>query len=103
LAERQVNVVEKTRYAHFAKKLRTETAVEDGARISVDFDPTYESLAFNQLVVHRNGKIIDHLPLQEIKLLQRESRLDWHLYDGRLSAIIRRRFRISSKSTCRGN
>jgi len=88
LAERQVNVAEKTRFAHFATKFLTATAVEDGARISVDFDPTYESIVFNQLIVHRDGKVIDHLPRQEIKILQRESRLDWHLYDGRLSAVI---------------
>lgn len=84
----QVNAREKTGYFHFAKRFLTESAVENGARITITFDPSYQTLAFHQLVIHRGGKAIDRLSAQEIKLLQREERLDWNLYDGQLSAVL---------------
>ena len=88
LLEQQVNVAEEAHYTHFVTQLLTEKAVQEGARISVTFDPGYEKLAFNQLLIHRKGQTFDRLATQEIKVLQRESRLDWNLYDGRLSGVI---------------
>ncbi len=88
LSDSQVNVAEEIRYEHEATQFLTEGAVEDGGRISVTFDPEYESVSFHQLIVHRAGKPIDRLAKQEIKVLQREARLDFLQYDGRLSAVI---------------
>jgi nitrogen fixation-related uncharacterized protein len=88
LVERQVNVAQGVRYGHFANQLLTESAVENGGRISVAFNPAYEVLSFHRLMIHRKGKAMDRLAKQEIKVLQREARLDRNLYDGRLSAEI---------------
>lgn len=86
LVERQTNVSEATQYRHFANQFVTEPAVRDGSRISISFDPAYESLTLHRLIVHRNGKAMNRLEQQEIKLLQREKGLDRHVYDGRMSA-----------------
>ena len=71
-----------------ATQFLTENGVEEGARISITFDPSYETVTMHRLIVHRDGKAVDRLARQEIKVIQREERLDWHLYDGRLSAEV---------------
>lgn len=88
LYERQVNVAEVTEYTHHAIQFLTESAVQEGSRISVSFDPGYNSIAFHRLTIYRDGEAMDRLPGQEIKLLQREERLDRHLFDGRTSAVV---------------
>ena len=88
LIERQVNAAEATSYAHIATRFLTAKGVEEGAKISITFDPSYQTLTMHQLVIHRNGNSTDRLAGQEIKLIQRETRSGWNIYDGRLSAEI---------------
>lgn len=88
LHDEQVKGDEHTSYLHFASKYLTEGAVEDDSQITISVNPAYQTLTINSLLIHRDGKVLDRLPKQEVKLLQRESRLDWNLFDGRLSAVI---------------
>ncbi len=88
LLDDQNNVGEATRFSHSARRFINESGVQENSRVSIDFEPSYQTLAFHTLRLHRAGAILDRLATQEIKLLQRETRLDRHLYDGRLSAVL---------------
>src|ERR1700677_99576 len=82
------NPAESADYQHRESKFLSENGVQDGSRITITFDPAYETLTLHKLVVYRDGKAMDRLASQEIKLLQREEGLDRQLYDGRLSAVM---------------
>lgn len=88
LADEQTNAQDFTSYQHYATKYLSRNGVEDGSRITIVFDPTYEKLTLNKLVVYRDGKAVDRLASQEVKLLQREEGLEQRLYDGRFSAVM---------------
>jgi len=88
LHDEQVKADEQVRFIHFAKRYLTDGAVEDDSQITISVNPAYQTLTFHTLRILRDGEVLDRLPKQEIKLLQRESRLDWNLFDGRLSAVI---------------
>ncbi|MHA3771299.1 DUF3857 domain-containing transglutaminase family protein [Verrucomicrobiota bacterium sgz303538] len=88
LRDEQVHAGENTRYFHSARKFVSESGVQEASRVTLTFDPAYESIALHKLIVHRDGKTFDRLQNQEIKLLQREQGLDRHSYDGRLSAVM---------------
>ena len=88
LTDEQAHVGEKSLFAHYARKFLSPSGVQEGSKITIAFDPAYETVTLNQLVVYRNGQPIDRLNTQEIKVIQREEGLDRHLYDGRLSAVL---------------
>ncbi|HEV7405390.1 MAG TPA: DUF3857 domain-containing protein, partial [Chthoniobacteraceae bacterium] len=88
LRDAQRHLGEATEYRHIAFRLLTQAGVQNGSTLSFEFDPAYEKLEFHQLVVHRDGRPMDRLPQQEIKVFQRETNLENQLYDGRLTASI---------------
>lgn len=88
LADEQENAREDVSYNHYARLYLSQSGVEDESRLSISFDPAYQTLALNKLILYRNGKKIDRLARQEIKLLHREEGLDRLQYDGRFSAMM---------------
>jgi len=88
LWDEQVKADEQADYVHVARRVVTREEIEDGSRLSISINPEYQSLTFHQLVVHRDGRAEDRLARQEIKVLQREERMDWNMFDGRVSAVI---------------
>ncbi len=88
LLDSQVHAGKGATYRHFAWKLLTAGAVDANSRISLSFDPQFESLAIHQLLVYRDGLPINRLPNQVIEILHREASLDRQIYDGRLSAVM---------------
>ncbi len=52
------------------------------------YDPTYQQISLNSLVIYRDGQAINKLDTVKISLLQRESRLEEQLYDGYLTINI---------------
>jgi transglutaminase-like putative cysteine protease len=56
--------------------------VESESHLAIEFDPSHESLTLHMLNVHRDGRIQDRLPSAQIKVLQRESDLEYRIYDG---------------------
>ncbi|MEI7724254.1 MAG: DUF3857 domain-containing protein [Bacteroidota bacterium] len=86
------NIQERTgiqqRYDHLAVKVLNNEGVQSMADISVDFNPSYEKLLFHTLQVIRDGKVINKLNSNEIKVIQREVNLDQYMYDGMQTALI---------------
>lgn len=85
--EMQVSVSSQTKYFKKVVKILTESGVENSSEISIDFDPSYQKLAFHSLKIIRNSQVIDKLSSAKFKVVQQEKDLDKHLYDGSLTAI----------------
>ncbi len=83
----QRDTASETEYFRYIKRLMTESGVADYSQLSISFDPSYQSLIFHSLLVHRDGKTIDKLPDQNIKVIERESNHEKQLYDGSLSGM----------------
>jgi len=78
----------RTTYRRIAVRPVNDTGLHDAARISVSFSPEYEVLSIHAIAVHRGGKTLSRLENAKVRILQRESSLEYRIYDGRKSAEI---------------
>ncbi|MEN1785618.1 MAG: DUF3857 domain-containing protein, partial [Bacteroidota bacterium] len=88
LLDFQDNLETEEYYVHYATQVFNAEGVQDFSDISTSYDPSYQSLTFHQVTIHRNGQAIDKLEEAVIKTLQRETSLERSLYDGSLTALI---------------
>lgn len=72
----------KSSYHHFANKALDANGVHDIADLSFVFDPSFEQLTIHAIRVWREGKAIDKLAGAKISVLQRETELEYRIYDG---------------------
>jgi transglutaminase-like putative cysteine protease len=87
LLDEQENIREQEYFLHYAYKILSSEGLQELADISVDFDPSYETLIFHQVKILRKGESINQLPKQ-VQTIQRESNMERHLYDGTMTALI---------------
>jgi hypothetical protein len=88
LFDRRFHADEAETYSHIVYRIANASALQDGAQISVDYDPEYESIDFHYIRVIRAGKTTGRLSLSAIKTLQQERDLDRHLYNGQFTALV---------------
>ncbi len=88
LVDVQKHAEEKETYEAFATRILTSAGVEDYSQISVDFQPTFQTLVWHQLDVIRDGERQDRLAAAEFEVIRREEGLDRQLYDGELTAHV---------------
>lgn len=75
-------------YVHAAKRVLNEQGVQYESEISIDFDPTYQTLAVHRVALLRGGERIDALANQAFEVIQRESQLESQVYDGTRTALL---------------
>jgi len=78
----RVSEGEQSHYRRFVSKALNTSGVAEASHISIDFDPIYESVVLHQIVIHRDGRIIDRVDRSQINLIQREKDLEHQIYDG---------------------
>ena len=88
LSERQFNVRTDEAFVRVVRQLLNVSGVQNGATLSIDFDPTYEALTLHTVKVWRGTNAIDRLQLDQVSLLRRERDLDRALFDGERSAVL---------------
>jgi transglutaminase-like putative cysteine protease len=88
LLERQLNPAENESFTHLVRELLTYSGVQNGATISIDFDPSYESLTFHWLRIWRDHEHLERLDPDQIKIIQPERDLSQAQLNGRKSAVI---------------
>lgn len=88
LIDRQMNITTEEEYSHFAIRVTNGDGVQNMSDISIDFDPSYQTLVFHSVRLHRNGRVIDNLADHDIQTFQRETGMDQNLYDGSETAVI---------------
>ncbi len=72
----------KSSYHHFANKALDANGIDDIADISFVFDPSFEQLTIHAIRVLRGDRVIDKLAGAKISVLQRETELEYRIYDG---------------------
>ncbi|MTV40810.1 DUF3857 domain-containing transglutaminase family protein [Duganella radicis] len=78
----------KVSYFHTASEALDGGGVEKAANLSINFDPSYQTLTLHAINVIRAGKVIPKLPGVRVQLLQRETELDYLIYDGSMTASV---------------
>lgn len=84
----QFEVAQQERYYHYVYKLTTEEGVQNLSELNISFDPHHEQLQLHKTVVWRNGKSINQLDLDKVKVLQREQGMEQGIYDESLTAVL---------------
>ena len=74
-------------YHRQAWRVLGETGVQNGSSIRIEFDPSYERVVLHEVLIHRDGEVLQRLNLEDVRLLQREERLDAQIYDGTVTAL----------------
>jgi hypothetical protein len=82
LLDRQISVEPRAFFRHETRQIVSEGGVQEGAAISVSFDPEYEKLTLHAITVTRGGIATNRLRREDVKLLRRERDLENFLYDG---------------------
>jgi transglutaminase-like putative cysteine protease len=76
-----------TDYHRRVRKVLTPAGVQDAAELSIDFDPTYETLVIHDAAVLRDGKRVGGLNRSEVRVIEKEPESDDRIYDGQLTAL----------------
>src|SRR5208283_4913403 len=72
LIETEINVPESATFQHRAKQITSYAGVQNGAQISFDFDPGYESLQLHWVRIWRGTNFLNRLDRDKIKIIQQE-------------------------------
>ncbi len=91
LVENQVkvdNAQPSVLYKHFAELVVNQEGLEEVSQINMNYDPTYQNIVLNSVLVHRGDEVFDRTKVSKIQLLQREAGMEELMYDGHLTANI---------------
>ncbi len=72
----------RTTFRRVASRALNGRGVEEIAHVGIDFDPCVPALSLHTLNLHRDGRVQDRLATARIKVLQRETELEYRIYDG---------------------
>jgi hypothetical protein len=82
LFEEQQHVEKAGVYRHVIRQIVSEAGIQNGAEVTVNYDPVYEKLRFHKILIRRNGKVINQLQASRFKILQQEDDLSRFIYSG---------------------
>lgn len=76
------------RYYHFAYRVLDESAVRENSQIEIVVDTSYQRLLLHSVVVRRGGRVINQLAPNRVRVAQRETQLEYQIFDGSLSLVL---------------
>jgi transglutaminase-like putative cysteine protease len=76
------------RFSRFVIQITSTEGLEKASQLAFDFDPSYETLTIHKVQVWREGKPLDRLEPNELKVFQREADLSRFLYSGNRTAYL---------------
>ena len=88
LMETEINVPESATFCHRVRQICSYAGVQNGAQISLDFDPEYESLQLHWVRIWRGTNFFNQLDRDKIKIIQQERDLDQQALNGQYSAVL---------------
>ena len=68
--EKQVSIQQQSIYTKTAFRILSESGVQNGSQVSVNFDPTYNQLIFHSIKIIRGKETINKLQPAKIKVIQ---------------------------------
>jgi len=90
LDDHQIHVSGANVDEYFRRVLRVATSagVQNASELNIDFDPSYQRLVLHDVVLIRDGKRIDELAPDEVRIIEKEREADESIYSGDLTALI---------------
>lgn len=88
LSDEQVHIPKQERYTRLVRKISDNIGVQDGSSVSINFDPTYQTLFLHHITVYRDGKRIEKLNIKDFQTIRQESNAESYIYDGSLNAVV---------------
>ena len=86
--ELQVSLQQQTVFLKKAVHILSEAGVQNKSQISIDYDPSFQSLVFHAIRIIRGGAVVNKLELSKIKTIQQEKELNRNIYNGSLTAVL---------------
>ena len=75
-------------YRRRVEKVLSSGGVQNASELSIDFDPTFETVVLHSITLLRDGKTIDQLPRAAIRVIDKEDESADRIYDGTRSALV---------------
>jgi len=90
LSDHQVSITggDEWQYFRIVRKVLSPSGVQNASEVSLDFDPSYQSLVLHDFSVVRGGRRMDALRPDEIRVIEKEDDADDRIYDGERTALI---------------
>lgn len=88
LIERQINVSEQQAFYRYATQVLSPDGIREHSDLLIEYDPSFQVLEIHEVSIYREGQKIDKLDLADLKIIQKETSADRHIYDGALTALI---------------
>ncbi len=88
LSERQINASQNETFYHMVRQILNVSAVEDGSKLTMDFNPGYQSLTLHWARIWRGSEHLERLDTNAVKIIQREQELDDDILNGEQSALL---------------
>lgn len=90
LEDHQVRVVGANvdEYFRRVRKVLTSAGVQNASELNIDFDPSYERLVIHDVVLIREGRRIDELARDEVRIIEKETESEDRIFDGQLTAML---------------
>lgn len=74
--EIQIQLQDQSEYVSRSIKILSDTGVQNGSEIAINFEPTYQQLIYHTIQIRRGKQIINQLKLSKIKTIQQEEDLN---------------------------
>jgi arylamine N-acetyltransferase len=88
LSECQINASENETFHHMVWQILNVSAVEGGSKLTIDFNPDYQSLTLHWARIWRGPEHLERLDTNAVKIIQREQELDDDILNGEQSALL---------------
>jgi len=86
LSDYQSNVATLEKYSRSVIKVVNEEGIKNYANIWVNYNPSYQTLNFHSINIHRGGEVYNRLDKSKFKIIQNESELEDNIFNGSFSA-----------------
>lgn len=88
LSELQINAAGNETFHHRVRQILNVAAVEGGSKLTIDFNPGYESLTLHWARIWRGPEHFDRLDTNAVKIIRREQELNDDILNGEQSALL---------------
>ncbi len=88
LLEHQINAVTNETFVHSVRQILTTAGVQNSTTLTIDFNPSCESLTWHWARIWRGTEHLDRLDTNNVKIVQQERDLDQSVLDGDESVVL---------------
>jgi transglutaminase-like putative cysteine protease len=90
LKDHQVRAIggSETQYFRTVRNVLSPSGVQNASELSLDFDPSFETLIIHEIKIVRGTQRIDALEPDDVRVIEKEEDADKRIYDGERTALI---------------